>query len=405
MQHSDPPADRPLALRVDAVIDGPTVRRGPEAVVLIRGGRIVGVGSPVPDDAIMREMPGCTALPGLVDTHVHLAFDATDDPVSTLETRDEAELQDTMIAAARRALSAGITTVRDLGDRGYAALTLRGRPDLPRILASGPPVTTPRGHCHFLGGGTPDTVEGVERAIAEHAERGVDVIKVMASGGNMTPGTRQEESQFQPEVLRALVEAAHRHGLPVTAHAHGTPSMIEALDAGVDGLEHVTFWSEDGIDAPAELMDRVARSGVPLGATLGYDPPGDFTALPDGLRTRLPRIHDNIARLRDAGAWIVAGTDAGVAPVKHHGVLPFAALQLAELGASPLDAIETITRSAARACGLGDVGHLGPGACADVLVVRGNPLEDLNRLRDVHMVVRAGQIVIDARPGETDQAH
>lgn len=385
---------RPLALRVDAVVDGPVVRRGRDAVVVLDGDRVAAVGGEIPVGAEVRDLPGCTALPGLVDTHVHLVLDATDDPVAGLDRRDDEALHEAMVAAGRRALAAGITTVRDLGDRDYATLSLRDRLDLPRLVLAGPPVTTPSGHCHFLGGATPPDVAGVERAVAERAERGVDVVKVMASGGTLTPGTRQETSQFSPTVLRALVAAAHRHGLPVTAHAHGTASVAEALDAGADGLEHVTFWAADGVDAPDALLEGLARSEVPIGATLGYDPPGDHSALPQGLRDRLPTIHANLARLRAAGGRVVVGTDAGVAAVKHHGVLPFAACQLAEMGATPLEVLETLTRGAARACHLADVGHLSPGAAADVLVVRGDPLADLARLRDVELVVRAGRVVV-----------
>ena len=107
-------------------------------------------------------------------------------------------------SGGRAALRGGVTTIRDLGDHCYLSLGLRGRADLPTVVAAGPPITTPGGHCHYLGGATAPTCAGVRAAVREHASRGVNVIKIMASGGNLTPGSRQDLAQFPPEVLAGL---------------------------------------------------------------------------------------------------------------------------------------------------------------------------------------------------------
>jgi imidazolonepropionase-like amidohydrolase len=126
--------------------------------VVIDGSRITAVGVPVPEHAAVVDLPGTTLLPGLVDTHVHLAFDASADPIGTLAAWDDTAALAAMTGAARTAARAGITTVRDLGDRCFLALVLRDRaePGLPTIVASGPPLTTPGGHCHYLGGESSD---------------------------------------------------------------------------------------------------------------------------------------------------------------------------------------------------------------------------------------------------------
>ena len=227
-----------------------------DPVVVIEGGVIRDVCSggrvpATPGGGTVIDLPGATLLPGLVDTHVHLAFDASADPVGNLARRRDDEIAAAMAEAGRAALRGGVTTIRDLGDYGYLSLGLRGQADQPTVVAAGPPITTPGGHCHYLGGAAAPTCEGVREAVREHACRGVDVVKIMASGGNLTPGSRQDLAQFPPEVLRAAVDEAHRLGLPVTAHAHAVAAIADAVAAGVDGLEHVSFWTEAGVDAPA----------------------------------------------------------------------------------------------------------------------------------------------------------
>ena len=383
------PRSGPTVLRAAWLFDGTGPGLVPDPVVVVDGGTIAAVspGGRVPVGAGVVDLAGATLLPGLVDTHVHLAFDASTDPVGNLGRRSDAEVVQAMTTAARTALRGGVTTVRDLGDRDYLSLGLRGRPDLPTVVAAGPPITTPGGHCHFLGGATSPTAEAVRAAVRERADRGVDIVKIMASGGGLTPGSHQHLAQFPPGVLRAAVDESHRLGLPVTAHAHAVTAIADAVAAGVDGLEHVSFWTEDGADAPERLIQAIARRRVTAGLTIGLVPkPG--LAPPPAVTARMPRIIANTRRLYEAGAAMVAGTDAGIAPIKPHDVLRQAPATLHDLGFSPAGALQAITADAARVCGLGaSKGRIAPGFDADILAVDGDPLADpgaLHRIRAIY---------------------
>ncbi len=142
------------ALRAAYLFDGVSSTLVADPMVLLDGARIVAVdhGVAAPADADVVDLPGATLLPGLVDTHVHLAFDASTDPVGRLAARSDEEVLIAMKGAAKAALAGGVTTMRDLGDRDYLTLRLRGTIGLPTIVAAGPPITMSAGHCHFLGG-------------------------------------------------------------------------------------------------------------------------------------------------------------------------------------------------------------------------------------------------------------
>jgi imidazolonepropionase-like amidohydrolase len=385
---------RLTVLRAAWLFDGTSATLAQNPTIVLDGGTITAVGTsiPAPEGATVIDLAGATLLPGLVDSHVHLSFDASGDPIGHLAGRDDAAAVVAMATAARHAARGGVTTVRDLGDRGYLSLGLRDAavsdPSLPTIVAAGPPITTPGGHCHFLGSEATG-VAAVRAAVAEHAERGVDVIKIMASGGNFTPGSRPDLPQFGPDELRAVVEEAHRHGLPITAHAHGTQPIVDAVAAGVDGLEHATFMTVDGVDQiPEDLLTTFAAQTVTLGITLAIAPaPG--VVPPSAMATRLPELLANIRRLHQAGASMIPCSDAGLSPLKPHDALRWAIAQITRIGMTPVEALRASTSRAAAACGLGHrKGRLAAGYDADILAIDGNPLEDpdaIHRIRAVYV--------------------
>ena len=381
-------------VRAGQVFDGQ--RSLGSASVLIEDGEIVDVdtsGAQPPEGATIVDFgPDACLLPGLIDAHVHLAFHATTDLVEPLARADDDALLLHMYSAAAQALRAGVTTVRDLGDRGYLSLALRERgpvPALPHIVAAGPPITTNGGHCHFLGGEA-EGETALRTAVRERAERGCDVVKVMVSGGNITPGSQPYDSQYDLGALRAVVDEAHRVGLPTAAHVHGAKAVADAVEAGFDTLEHVTFMTASGVDADSSILDRIATRGVVVSVTAGAVP--GASAPPPAIAERLDAILDNHGLMWRAGARMIPGSDAGVSPGKPHDVLPYTLGALVDrIGMTAEEALRAATSVAAGAIGLqGSKGRIATGADADLLVVRGNPLGDIGTLRNVEAVFRAG---------------
>ena len=318
-----------------------------------------------------------TLLPGLVDAHVHLAFDPAQhlDLVGSFDVSDDVLLA-RMQANAGLQLAAGVTTVRDLGDRGFLATRL-GTP--LTVLASGPPLTPVKGHCWFLGGEVTG-YDDMARAVEERAERGCAVVKVMVSGGNITPGNSPFEPQIRNPELAQLVSLAHSMGLQTAAHVHAPVSVVDALDAGFDTLEHVSFMTPDGVEAAPEVLQRIVDSGVGVSSSAGALP-GNVP--PPAVAARLERVIDTHIWLAQHGARLFVGSDAGIGPGKPHGVLPWAFEDMAR-GMDPVATLRALTSVAAEAIGLGGrKGVLARGADADLLAVRGNPFEDRAALRDV----------------------
>jgi imidazolonepropionase-like amidohydrolase len=386
-----------LAVRASRMFDGDRCF-GP-SMVLIGGGRIVDVdttgAAPPPHAEVLQLGRDVCLLPGLIDAHVHLALDASADVVAGLDAVDDGQLLAQMAKAAGQALRAGITTVRDLGDRSFLAVRLREQFDPcdpgPQIVASGPPITTRGGHFHFLGGVATGASE-LRAAVRERAERGCEVVKVMVSGGHLTPGSTPHESQYDLADLRLIVAEAHRLGLSTAAHVQGPRSVADAVRAGFDTLEHVTFVTDEGVAADPATIAAIVESGAVVSATVGEVPGvGD---LPIAIASRLEIVIESWARLHRDGARIVPGTDAGIRRSKPHDVLPYGLAALSGLGMTNLEALRAATTVAAGACGLtGRKGQLIRGADADLLAVTGDPLRDIRALHDVVAVIRAGRRV------------
>lgn len=376
------------ALRAPVAFDGSRFIPG-GATVLVDGATIAGVealGYAVPADCPVREFAG-TLLPGLFDVHVHLVSDSALGGLERSGTQPDDEVDATIAVTLGKQAASGVTTVRDLGDTRYRTLPFRDRqdPGLPRILAAGPPMTVPEGHCHYLGGSV-DGPEAIRAGVGEHADRGVDVVKVMASGGLVTTGTDVLGVQFEGDDLRLLVDIAHERGLQVLAHAHSLRGIQHALDAGVDGIEHFTGLVEGGLEVPDEVLDRVAEAGVVVDMTFGFDwdvydslpspPPNVLEAMRrTGLdpRSSLAARQRVAARVRERGVTLVTGSDAGAGPPKRHGAIALAVTELRAAGYPMHETLATATSVAAAACGLVDVtGRLAPGLAADLLVVDGD---------------------------------
>lgn len=389
------------AYRADRAFDGERELPG-GALVLVEDGVIVGVESgttAAPDGCPVTYRPGTTLLPGLVDAHVHLCADGT---ATALERLPEltAEQLDTVVAQSKQVeLAAGVTTVRDLGDQDWAVVDRhRSDPNGPTVMASGPPITTVGGHCAQMGGAVTG-VDELRQAVRDRAERDVDVVKIMTSGGLMTLGTDVLACQFTLAELRAVVDEAHRLGLPVAAHAHALPAVEMCVDAAVDTIEHCSGMTQGGLRMPTEVADRIAAAGIVVCPTMGnrlrgMPPPPHIQALQERTGIRLEDRFPLVGVLIRAGVTIINGGDSGINPAKPHGLLPVSVAELVEAGMSAAAALAAATSVAADAIGLGDrAGRLRAGRPADLVLLEGNPLQDIGSLSDVRVVVSRGREV------------
>lgn len=394
-----------LIISADRLIDGsggPT-RLRPE--LHIRGKQILAVTPSRHEGATVqhRGFPGCTILPGLVDTHVHLVFsaDATNEAIVAQVCREsEVELFNRAAANASRALYAGITTLRDCGGKGNVTQRLRdairrGEVDGPEILSCGMPITTRTGHCYWLGL-TADTAVEAVHAARRMLEEGADFLKVMATGGNMTPSSDPMRPQYDSDTLKRLADVGRDAGKHTAAHVLSRAGLPGAVAAKVRTIEHCDWRvTENQYEFEPELarqmVDHEQYVGLTMGALARRAVVPAAGADQSAVAQRLNARFECERRMIDAGVQYTLHSDAGVrlTPVEHFA-LGLRAAQI-ELRLTPSDIIQAATHTAATALGLTDRGALMPGKQADLLVVEGNPLTDLSSLGRIQAVMKAGR--------------
>ena len=393
-----------IALRSIHLIDGRGSTRD-RMTVLIQGGRIAAVGPDreisVPRGAETPDVRGMAVLPGLIDCHVHLCLGAEADVVRTIE--QEAPALTTLKASqfARQTVEAGFTTVRDVGCRDHSIFALKqaiadGLLPGPRIVAAGLAICMTGGHARFIGREADGPVE-VVTAVREQLAAGAEVIKFIASGGVLTPGTSPDCAQMTPEELAAGMSEARRAGRRVAAHAHGADGMKNAIKAGTHSIEHATLMDEEA----AGLMREYGVFMVPtLSALATTAACGLACGIPESALTKAKsmqaRHEASFKKAARAGIKVALGTDAGT-PFNYHGENAQELERMVALGMTPMEAIVAATSAAAALLGFSHtLGTIEPGKDADLLVVDGNPLKRVAVLRDrekLYGVMQGGRFV------------
>lgn len=396
--------DVPIAIHNTRLIDGngQTIER---ANVIIRNGTIHAAGPcrtvSIPRGAIRIDGRGFTVLPGLIDCHVHLCLGAEPDVVRAIEQETPTETLIKSSQMARQTLEAGITTVRDVGSRNHSIFALKRAIDKgltagPRIVGAGLAICMIGGHARFIG----QEVEGVEQVrevVRAQIAGGAQVIKVIASGGVLTPGTSPDQAQMTIEELQAAVDEAKRAGLKVAAHAHGSSGMKNAILAGVHSIEHATLMDVK----TAGLMDQHGVYMVPTLSALATTAAcrrgcGIPDSALDKAKAMTKRHQSSFKQAHRRGLLIAMGTDAGT-PFNYHGENAQELERMVAFGMSPMEAILASTSSAAQLIGLEEkIGTLQRGKEADLIVIEGNPLRKIELLRDrsrIAGVMKGGRFV------------
>ena len=379
-------------------------------VVHIKNDRIVSVisGGALPLGAKVIELKGMTLLPGLIDMHTHIDSDPVYGGYNSLQFSDRFW---SMIAVpnALKTLQAGFTTIRNVGsdawnDVGLAQAISEGKVPGPRIVPAGYAFGATGGHCDStffppsMDQKSPynaDSPEQGRKSVREIRKYGAQVIKICATGGVFSRNTEPGQQQMSLQDMKAIADDAHMYGLKVAAHAHGASGIKDAIRAGIDTIEHASLIDDEGISLAKKY-----------GTWLSMDIYNTEYTQSEGKKNGV--LEDNLRKDREvanvqregfrkahkAGVKMVYGTDSGVHP---HGDNGKQFRWMVKYGMSPAQAIQSATINASEALGRSDVGVIEAGRFADIIAVKGNPLDDVSVLEHVDFVMKGGEVYKDGK--------
>ena len=389
-------------IRNITLIDGLGGEPHHDWAVAVEGERIAWIGpsaqAPAFDPHDVVDGKGHSLLPGMINSHVHLCNDGSADlfgqvlndsiPIATIRS----------VLNARLTLAAGITTVRDCGAASQIAIEIakavdRGLIEGPRVRAAGRVVTMTGGHGHFIGREA-DGPDEVRKAVRAEIKGGANFIKVMATGGVLTPGVDPSQTAFQLDELQAAVEEAHKAGRPAASHAIGNGGIKNALRAGIDSIEHGFYLDDEAVNLALKnetflvptliAVDQIVNNGAKGGIA-------DWVV--KKAEGESGHHRESFVLAVKSGMRIAAGTDAGT-PFNPHGDLPLELAKMVEFGLSPMLALVAATSNAARLLRMDDqIGSVEKGKVADLILVPGDPLKDIGAMRRPAFVMKSGRVV------------
>ncbi len=391
----------------DAMVDVVNERIVEKPIITIEDGRISDVrsGDAFEISGEFIDLRGMTLLPGLIDMHAHLTGSADEHGYKRLSTSNaRAALRG--VTNAKRTLLAGITTVRNLGAAGFIDVALRdtinaGEIIGPRMFVSGPPLSITGGHCdnnllpveyQAKGDGVADGPWEVAKGVRRNIKYGADVIKICATGGVLSKGTKVGVQQYSLEEMKIAVAEAHRRGVIVAAHAHGAEGIYAAIEAGVDSIEHASFIDDAGIKLAKKKGTHLSMDIYVTEFILGEGEKAGILEESLAKERKTGAVQrEKFSNAVKAGVKMIFGTDAGVYP---HGDNLKQLSRMVKFGMTPMQALQAASINAATLLKKeNDIGSIKVGAFADIIAVKGNPLEDISVLENVAFVMKGGQSV------------